>query len=708
MLTLSVALSRSIVFALAVASLLFFASTAPGPVDAGVFFVEFSPSNVEILEGESVEVTVTIRKELTSDEVEAGFVEVRLIESDFPSDDVLDTHNVDVPDDEGEGDFLEFTIKFTLKCVDGKVEGASGGEVDLQVDFGSGTDNSDASFSVKCKDGIAVIFDPETLEIFEGEEEEVTVHITKLITEAEKLNGTINMDLIDVDGLLDPDDMLGEADVKHRGETILAKVVVKHTYTLKCINNEIQGAKGEKSGEEEVVLAIEIDVGPLNHGKGAAFCYQREVSYYNTGNMPTDLHVDPETALVYVLNAGGIDVFNSTGEHQSTIAIPCPVEDPEPTPEPTPYEDMSSAFAQPAVVPGCGLQGLGASHVDGVLTTLFVTDFQRDIVRVIPLSGGLDGDVSVGDGPRGVAVDPQTGQAYVANFHGGTVSVIDVATATAVTTIATGGAPNGVAVDVVNSLVYVTDFANDAVIVIDAQSNTITDTIDVGDGPDGLTVDQETGEVWVSNFLGDTISIIDPAGLGGSGAVSVDTVTVGDGANDVAINPLTDRVFVANGFDDTVSIIDRTTHEVVGTVDVGDAPDALGVNPAAGVVYVANYNGDTIALISDPPPEDDVSLPLLLWGDADCNGAVTAVDALKNLQHVAAIEFTQNDPCFPLGETIAVTPVGFGAIPWGDVDCDLDVDAVDALAILRSVAALPGSQQPNCLEIGSEVLVSGT
>lgn len=94
------------------------------------------------------------------------------------------------------------------------------------------------------------------------------------------------------------------------------------------------------------------------------------------------------------------------------------------------------------------------------------------------------------------------------------------------------------------------------------------------------------------------------------------------------------------------------------------------------------------------------------WGDDDCDGDADAVDALKNLQHIAAIPFQQNDPCFPLGDPVSVTQIaGFGEILWGDVDCDGDVDAVDALQILRFVAGLQPNQQAGCPPIGSEVLV---
>ena len=93
-----------------------------------------------------------------------------------------------------------------------------------------------------------------------------------------------------------------------------------------------------------------------------------------------------------------------------------------------------------------------------------------------------------------------------------------------------------------------------------------------------------------------------------------------------------------------------------------------------------------------------------LWGDNDCNDAVDAVDALKNLQHVAGLPFTQNDPCFDFESTVDVTPAGSDERAWGDADCDQDVDSVDALSILRWIAAFTVNQEQPCPEIGSPVL----
>ncbi len=52
----------------------------------------------------------------------------------------------------------------------------------------------------------------------------------------------------------------------------------------------------------------------------------------------------------------------------------------------------------------------------------------------------------------------------------------------------------------------------------------------------------------------------------------------------------------------------------------------------------------------------------------------------------------------PPPETPAPTP---GDIPEGDVNCDGDVDTVDALMILRHVAGLPVHLPPGCPEVGS-------
>lgn len=96
---------------------------------------------------------------------------------------------------------------------------------------------------------------------------------------------------------------------------------------------------------------------------------------------------------------------------------------------------------------------------------------------------------------------------------------------------------------------------------------------------------------------------------------------------------------------------------------------------------------------STPEPSGTPTDKEGVQGDVDCDIDVDSVDALKDLRHVAALSVSQTEPC-PNIETQTGTQL------WGDVDCDGDVDSVDALKILRHVAALSVSQTEPCTDIG--------
>jgi hypothetical protein len=84
------------------------------------------------------------------------------------------------------------------------------------------------------------------------------------------------------------------------------------------------------------------------------------------------------------------------------------------------------------------------------------------------------------------------------------------------------------------------------------------------------------------------------------------------------------------------------------------------------------------------------------------------VSALAGLRHVAELApLPQNEPCPDVGASVGVQPAGFGQQLWGDVNCNGSIDVVDALALLRFVAALPPLPQTDpCPQLGSPVLIS--
>jgi hypothetical protein len=87
-------------------------------------------------------------------------------------------------------------------------------------------------------------------------------------------------------------------------------------------------------------------------------------------------------------------------------------------------------------------------------------------------------------------------------------------------------------------------------------------------------------------------------------------------------------------------------------------------------------------------------------GDTNCSsntgiGGVDSLDALVILRFVAALPVTQNEPCPDIGSN-----AGKGSGGFGDVDCSGEINAVDALKILRHAAELSVSQTQPCTPMG--------
>jgi YVTN family beta-propeller protein len=211
--------------------------------------------------------------------------------------------------------------------------------------------------------------------------------------------------------------------------------------------------------------------------------------------------------------------------------------------------------------------------------------------------------------PYGVAVDPATGSVYVANPGSNTVSVIEESTNTVTATIDVGEEPEHVAVDPTTDDVYVTTRGPDTVSVIDGSTNTVTATIDVGTYPFGLAVDPTTDDVYATNYVttyeGGTVTVID-----GSTNTVTATIDVGAYAFGVVADPTTGEVYVTslygpqgNGVG-TVSVIDESTDTVTATIDVGDEATGVAVDPASGNVYVANSEDDTVSVIGGCTAQD--------------------------------------------------------------------------------------------------------
>ena len=231
--------------------------------------------------------------------------------------------------------------------------------------------------------------------------------------------------------------------------------------------------------------------------------------------------------------------------------------------------------------------------VDPAAGTAYVTNFHGGSVSVIDeATSTVTATIGVGSDPAGVAVDPADGTVYVTNEFSGTVSVIDEANGAVTATIHVGTYPEGVAVDPSTHTAYVTNYGDGSVSVIDEATSTVTATIHVGFYPAGVAVDPADGTVYVTNSPG-SVSVINEA----TGAVTA-TIPVGSGPKGVAVDPSTHTVYVANSINGSVSVIDAATSAVTATIPVGSGPAGVAVDPASGTAYVTNFNGGASGTVS--------------------------------------------------------------------------------------------------------------
>lgn len=250
------------------------------------------------------------------------------------------------------------------------------------------------------------------------------------------------------------------------------------------------------------------------------------------------------------------------------------------------------------------------------------------------------------------------GRAYVTNANSDTVSVIDTATDTVITTIAVGDRPEGVAVLPNGTRVYVVNSLDGTVSVINTATNIVVATVPVGGDPRSVTVTPDGTRAWVSGYSGTTV--IDTA----TNTV-VGTVAALPSSLDVAFSPNGSRAYGTGN--DTLIVVDTATLARVAEVPTGHSPSEVLVSPDGSRVYVMDsvsgvrsYNTATnteVARAQYPGP-DITGMAISpdgtrLYLTQDIPAAVLVVDA-ATLAVVTTV---------PVGEVIAE---GVGVSPSGD------------------------------------------
>ena len=172
-------------------------------------------------------------------------------------------------------------------------------------------------------------------------------------------------------------------------------------------------------------------------------------------------------------------------------------------------------------------------------------------------------------------------RAYIPNAGSATVSVIDVATNTVVSTIPVGNGPTSIAAAADGQTVYATHRGHDRVVVIDVASEAVVATINVGRLPNGLALSPDGARLYVANYDDDSVSVIDTA----AGNVVSTVLGVGDPVG-LTVTPDGQSVYVTRQVGSDVAVIDADTLTVT-QIPVGGSSNAVLMDPVSPRAYVA-------------------------------------------------------------------------------------------------------------------------
>lgn len=410
--------------------------------------------------------------------------------------------------------------------------------------------------------------------------------------------------------------------------------------------------------------------------------------------------VNPEThqVLITTPQLGNFTTFSLLDQTVSTV----------------PFTNLNVTVNQPGYVAAAAssLPNVGVA-VDFNANTAAVLDLQNHIVIE---------NVTVGNGPAAVAVDPVTNEALVANQTDGTVSVLSLGTVRSSASLGSAQAPQitlsapeigYVSSSPFNLTVNGGGFQSGAQVYLDGTPLTTVSATGrqiVATVPATMLSSARRYSVYVQNPGQSVISNIEDLTV-------VQSVSVGSQPYGVAIDTDCDVAAVTNSGDNTVSIVALTANAAppgkicvsagaVGTVgppvSVGTAPEGIAVDPVLGMAVAANSGSDDASVVDLTETNPPASVTLTCSNCTNVTGVGMNPDA--GIAYVTGQIIANTTTGVPEGELfgINVPTTGFPSAATsggtiGNLDPTPQAVAVDNYLDYLGIAA--GGQSTSYIDI---------
>ena len=146
--------------------------------------------------------------------------------------------------------------------------------------------------------------------------------------------------------------------------------------------------------------------------------------------------------------------------------------------------------------------------MDSRANKIYVVNEDSASISIINGATGTVKNVTVGEIPFAVAVNPTTNKAYVLTYAENMMAVIDGASGTVTKTVTLPTHPSAIAVNPKTSQIYIANQSTASVLVLDGETNTIATTVKAGTIPYAMAVDAAVNQVYVANIGSGNATVI--------------------------------------------------------------------------------------------------------------------------------------------------------------------------------------------------------
>jgi YVTN family beta-propeller protein len=317
---------------------------------------------------------------------------------------------------------------------------------------------------------------------------------------------------------------------------------------------------------------------------------KEELSGIKVGWNPSDIAVNPETNMIYVIYSSSTAVSVIDGNTDSII----------------------NTIALGSL--------LSDVDVNPLTNTIYLISRNDDSDSVIAIDGAtmaVKANITINEDPRDLAINLDTNRVYTLNlkpfqeegqqeesdidpYETPSITIIDGRINSKIDTFNIKPA-NGIALDTNTDTIFAYERFPGSISKIaaptplDRQPPDISEIPELStsfsEGVEDIAINSETNLLYVAN--GENVSETDPYT-----ETIIHNYSLPHDARDIAVNPETNMVYVTSPASNTVSVIDATAKAVTANASVGDRPRTLAINSENNMIYVANSGSDTISVIN--------------------------------------------------------------------------------------------------------------